>query len=342
MRILCVFELGSPIESLSHLRQCVDSLRRHNDNVEVHLALKSDSGNADVSWADKIYGTPALKVKSDHDAHGYWRYLHTTGWTDPNLRVANCQIWGGLYKMIKPDYILSAGSPSAVLTASLHGIKVIHAGNGQFMPDSNSWPEICPFPELEAWLFVVTKLSAKRLFDHPGIVFSSKTIDVDRNGAFLHVYDDAIAQDGAEFSGDVLAIWDIRHELTGELIDLGRAIWKERFVLKSPEDFRASGFGLGSIKKNNPLIIGNYDALSMSLALSGKFGYMGAPLTRLQYAVAERAELKRLSYRLDEHLMMLRAHADEPFMLQSHGLSRGKENDSSFINIDLVMKLLVR
>jgi hypothetical protein len=341
MRVLCVFELGSAVESLDQLHQCVKSLRRKHSDLEVHLALKADHGEADITWADKVYSTPTLRVKSEHDAHGYWRHFHNCGWTDAHLRKAACTVWANIYRSLKPDYVFAAGSPSALLVASIENIKGIAVGSGQYVPSVAGWPETCPFPELEAWLYVVTQLTAPQLMTHPAIIFNPKIVDDVRTGPALNVFDNVIKADGLSLDVDVLAIWDIRHQLTNDLLEFGRRTWADRFLLISPEEFRTQGYKADSFIKNMPLLIGNYDPLSVGVAIKHDLSYIGSPLTRQQLAIAERCESQRISYRLDDQLMMLSSHADEPYVLQGHGLSR-EASIKTAADLDQVMDLLIR
>jgi hypothetical protein len=342
MRVLCVYELGSATESLDHLHQCVKAMRKRYTDLEVHLALKSDHGEADLSWADKVYSTPGMRVKSEHDAHGYWRHFHNSGWTDPRLRKAVITVWANIFKTIKPDYVLAAGSPGALLVASFENIKGINVGNGQFVPSVAGWPETCPFPEMEAWLFVVTQLTAQQLMTHPSIIFTPRIVDEVHTGPALNVFDNVIRADGISMDVDVLAIWDIRHKLSNDLLEFGQRTWGERFRLISAEQFRVMGYQPASFRKSMPLLIGNYDPLSIGVAIQHDLGYIGSPLTRQQLAIAERCENQRISYRLDDHLRMLVSHAEDPFILQGHGLSRTEHKIKSSADIDHVLSLLMR
>lgn len=342
MRVLFVFELGSPIESLDYLRQCANSLRNVHENVEVHLALKGEVGKADVSWADKMYSTPTFKTKSEYPVSGFWKFLHLTGWSDPQLRKVACSIWASIFRMVKPDYVFAVGSPSALLVASIEGIKAIQVGNGQFIPSISSWGDECPFPELESWLFLITRHTAQRLLTHPAIIFSNRAADEERNVPGFNVFDDVTKPDGISMDIDVLALWDQRHPLSERMRKLCKETWGSRFVEMSTEDFRVKGYDELSINQSKPLIIGNYDPLSVGIAIKHDLAYIGSPLNKLQLAVAEKCENKRICYRLDDQLMMLKSFAQEPYVLQGHAMARGEAGVKATANLDSVLSMLVR
>ena len=188
---------------------------------------------------------------------------------------------------------------------------------------------------------MITQLTAPQLLTHPAIIFNPRIVDDVRTGPALNVFDNVIKADGLSLDMDVLAIWDIRHQLTNDLLEFGRRTWGDRFLLISPEEFRTQGYQADSFIKNMPLVIGNYDPLSVCVAIKHDLSYIGSPLTRQQLAIAERCESQRISYRLDDQLMMLSSHADEPYVLQGHGLSR-EARIKSAADIDQVMDLLIR
>lgn len=340
MRLLCVFELGSPVESLDHLRQCAESMRRLHPGIEVTLALRGEIGTADTSWADKTLTTPTFKTHTSRDVPGYWNFLHHSGWSDPQLRKVAITIWSNLYRTVKPDFIFAAGSPSALLVASIDNIKAIQVGSGQFIPSVAGWSNPCPFPELESWLFLITRQTAEKLLKHPAIIFAHRAIDEEREGPGFNVQDDLSNQDGLVLDLDVLAIWDERHPLTSKLREYASATWGDRFKEIRSADLRTSGYDEASLRASRPLIIGHYDALSVGIAIKHDLPYIGSPLTKQQVAVAERSENKRITYRLDNNLMMLKSYADEPFVLQGHAKSRELQSVKSTANLDLVLGLL--
>lgn len=342
MRLLCAFELGSPVESLDHLRQCAESMRRVHPGLEVTLALRGETGGADTSWADKVLSTPTFKTQTSRVVQGYWKFLHHSGWSDPQLRKVSITIWSNLFNTVQPDFVIAAGSPSALLVASIENIKAIQAGAGQFIPSASSWSDPCPFPELEAWLFLITRQSAEKLLRHPAILFAPRVIDEKRVGPMFNVQDDIARLDGMPANLDVLAIWDERHPLTSGLRDYAASTWGERFREVRASDLRTSGLDEASLKAERPLIIGNYDALSTGLAIKYDLPYMGSPLTKQQVMVAERSEALRITYRLDDELMMLKSYAEEPFVLQGHAQSRDDRQVKAAANIDLVLSMLTR
>lgn len=342
MRLLCVFELGSPIESLDQLHQCAESFRRFHPDVEVTLALRGEIGKADTSWADKTLVTPTFKTQTSLDVPGYWKFLHHSGWSDPQLRKASITIWANLYKMVKPDFILAAGSPSALLVASIESIKAIQVGSGQFIPNISSWVDPCPFPELEAWLFLITRLTAEKLLRHPAIIFAARAIDDERIGPGFNVHDDIARDGGLSMNLDVLAVWDERHPITAAMRAYATATWGERFKEIRASDFRQAGYDLTTLSASKPLILGHYDPLSLGLAIKHDLPYMGAPLTKLQSSVAQRTESKRITYRLDSDLMMLKSFEQEPFVLQGHALSREQQGFKVSANLDQVLGMLAR
>ncbi len=337
MLILCIYELGSPLESLSHLKQCCDQIRQSHQNVEIVLATKTDLENADISWADKAFITPAIKVKTSHDAHGFWRYLHATGWTDIGLRKANYEVWGALFNELNPDYILCAGSPSGLLMATLLGYKVIQVGNGQHMPHGASWPSECPFPELSGWIESITQIPLHLLLNKPGIVFCPRVADEPRKGAYFNVADQTPGS--SNFTGQVLALWDIRHDLTAELIETATGLWGESFSLMSPDDFRMNYSGR-AVEGSPVLILGNYDALSLSLAIEHNLPYLGSPLSRYQHSIASRCEASKLTFRLDRQLEILKAYDLDPYALQIHAQSRSNIGNS-FSDLKALIEFLI-
>ena len=341
MRLLCVFELGSPIESLDQLRQCVESIRRIHHNVEVTLALRGEIGAADTSWADKTLMTPTFKTQTSLDVSGYWKFLHHSGWSDPQLRKVSITIWSNLFKVVKPDFVLSAGSPSALLVASIDNIKAIQVGGGQFIPNATSWSDPCPFPELEAWLFLITRLSAEKLLKHPAIIFAHRSIDEDREGPGFNIYDDVARAGGLSTDLDVLAVWDERHPITARLREYAVTTWGERFKETRASDLRSAGVDLANLNGSKPLIIGHYDPLSLGIAIKHDLPYMGAPLTKLQATIAQRAEQKRITYRLDSDLKMLNSFEHQPFVLEGHAMSRDKVFKAS-ADLDQVLGMLTR
>lgn len=342
MRLLCVFELGSPVESINHLRQCAEAMRRQHPGVEVTLALRGEIGSADTSWADKVLTTPTFKTHTSLDVPGYWRFLHHSGWSDPQLRKISITIWSNLFRLVQPDFIMAAGSPSALLVASIDNIKAIQVGSGQFIPSVSSWADPCPFPELESWLFLITRQPAEKLLKHPAIIFAHRVIDDDRSGPIFNVLDDIARPDGQSIAQDVLAVWDERHPLTTQFRDYACTAWGDRFKEIRGSDLRAAGYEPFSFDKSKTLIVGHYDPLSLAIAIRHDLPYMGSPLTKLQSVVAERAESRRIAYRLDSDLMMLKSYAQEPFVLQSHALSRAQQGFKATADLDQVIGMLTR
>lgn len=340
MRLLCVFELGSPIESLDHLRQCAESLRKQHERLEVVLGLRGEIGSADTSWADKVMSTTTIKTQSSRAVPGYWKFFHYTGWSDPELRKISCTIWSNLYRTIKPDFIIAAGSPSALLVASIDNIKAIQVGSGQFIPSVVGWLDDCPFPELEAWLFLITRHTAQKLLTHPAIIFGPRALDEDRPGPSFNVFDDVTKVAGMSMDVDVLAIWDQRHPLTQKMRAYAAATWGDRFREVSPSDLRMGGYDKASFNGSRPLVIGHYDALSTAIAIQHDLPYIGSPLTKQQAVVAERSERKRVSFRLDNNLNMLKSFAEEDFVFHGHASSREEKGVKATANLDLVLNLL--
>ncbi|MBI6882482.1 hypothetical protein [Pseudomonas putida] len=342
MRVLCVFELGSPVEAIHHLKQCAESLRRTKPGIQIYLALKGEAGNADLSWADKVLSTPVVKIKSERKDPGFWTHLHQSGWSDPQIRKVTCTIWSNLYRMVKPDYVIAAGSPSALLVASIDGIRGIQVGSGKYIPTISGWDGPCPFPELESWLFLITRHTASRLLSHPAIVFNNRSLDEPREGAVFNVYDD-IGVVGSEGVGkDVIAVWDKRHPLTKRLRDFAAKTWGDRFVEMSAEALRVEGIDGQAIGSSKPLVVGNYDALSVNLAIRYDLPYIGSPLTKQQGATAEKCEEARISFRLDDGLKMLRSYADQPFALQAHALARDDMKVKAYADLDQALSFLLR
>lgn len=340
MRLLCVFELGSPVESLDHLRQCAESMRRIHQDVEVTLALRGEIGDADTTWADKTLTTPTFKTQTSRVVPGYWKFLHHSGWSDPQIRKISITIWSNLYRTVRPDFVIAAGSPSALLVASIENIKAIQTGSGQFIPDVTSWVDPCPFPELEAWLFLITRQTAEKLLRHPAIVFSPKAIDEVRMGPAFNVQEDISRDEALDLDLDVLAIWDERHPLTAGLREYASTTWGGRYREIRAAALRAEGIDESSLARARPLVIGHYDAFSVGLAVKYELPYMGSPLTKQQVAIAERSEGKRLTYRLDSELMMLKSYEQEPFVYQGHAQARDERQVKSAAKIDLVLKML--
>jgi hypothetical protein len=340
MRILCVYELGSPIDSLDHLRQCAESMRRRHSDVEIYLALRGDTGGADTSWADKVLVTPIIKIKTSHSLHGYWKFLHETGWSDPQQRMIACTIWANLYRSVKPDYVFAAGSPSALLVASIENVKAIQIGNGRLIPSVDGWGDGCPFPELEAWMFLMTRHTVQKLLTHPSVVFSHRAIDEERLAPTFHVVDDLARPGGLSLDLDVLAVWNPRHRLTSVMRKYASETWGDRFHEVSLADLRIGGYDPRTLAKSRPLIIGNYDPMSVGMAIKHDLPYIGSPASKMQSLVSRRSEEKRITFRLDDDLMMLKSFADEPFVLQGHAAARDVREVKAVANIDSVLGLL--
>jgi hypothetical protein len=342
MRVLCVHELGSATEALSQLKQCVLEIRNQHEHVDVHLALRGVGSSVELDWVDRLYQTPATRVKSAHEAHGFWRLLHNSGWTDERLRKETIRTWASLYHSVQPDYVLCAGSPSAALVAVLEGFKVIQVGSGQYISAPSVWPDVSPFPELEAWLYVITQRTAEQLLNTASLIFSPAGVQEFRPGVAFNVYEDVLKKGIDSVDTDVLAIWDIRHALTAELMSFGTRHWGSRFQCITPDELRVKGFSAQCLADRRPLIIGNYDPLSLSLAVSIKLGYLGAPLTRYQQSIAKRCEESRLAYHLDDNLDMLSAHVEQPMALKAHGSSRAGDQGEFFSPLPALLSWLVR
>lgn len=342
MRVLFIYEQGPVQEAFSQLKMCASSLRARFEGIEVILATNSNVDGADLSWADKVFTTLAIKVKSTHPAEGAWKHLHGAGWTDPEVRKTVYVSWSQLLREFKPDWVVTSGAQSAMLVSVFEEIPVIQVGSGNMIFEPKDWPVSIVFPELEDWLYHVSGLTAGQLLDKPGLVFGARALEPQRDGLLLSVCNDMPAKSGAEFTGKVLAIWDERHRLTGDLVKKGDQLWGDDFVMVSREGYFKNPFNIESLVERKCLIISNYDAHWPSQVIKHNLPHMGSPLLRYQTAIADRAEKIRFSFDLGDSLQMLDSYREEPYVFEAWANGRGESAERQFCDVGDSLALLLR
>lgn len=342
MRVLFIYEQGPVHEAFSQLRLCASALRERFEGVEVIVATNGNVEGVDLSWADKVFSTLAIKVKTSHPAEGAWKHLHGAGWTDPEVRKTVYVSWSMLLRELKPDWVVTSGAQSAMLVSVFEEVPVIQVGAGNMIFEPKDWPESGIFPELEDWLYHVSGLTAGQLLDKPGLVFGARALEPQRAGLLLSVCNDMSTTPGAEFAGKVLAIWDERHRLTGALVEKGGRLWGDDFVMVSREGFFEKPFSMASLVERQCLIISNYDAHWSSQIIKHKLPHMGSPLVRYQTAIADRSEQIRFSFDLGDSLQMLDSYREEPYVFDAWAKGRGESAERQFCDIGDSLALLLR
>ena len=341
MRVLFIYEQGQPLQAIHQLQCCAKAIRERFEGARIIFATNNSIPDVDVSWADKVYSTIAVKVQTNHEADGPWKYLHSAGWTDPNVRQTVYQSWSMLIRKLKPDCIVASGAQSAMLVAVLEGIRVIQVGDSQLVADVKDWPEISNFPELEHWLYHITGKTAGQLLDKPGVVFGAKDLDRDRSGLILRAAHDLAGVGQKAFKGKALAVWDERHPHTAVLIEKGRHLWGDDFALVGPDEAFSDGFSIESIAEAAPLIITQYDMLWSSKAIELGLPLFGSALRRYQVGIGERAEQGRLSYGLGEDMQMLEDYHQDSFVFDAWAKARSDGAASKFCDLGVALHALL-
>jgi hypothetical protein len=342
MRVLFIYEQGPALPSLHQLKCCAQALRAQFEGVRIILATNNNLPDVDLTWVDKVYSTVAVKIQTKHVAEGPWRHLHNAGWTDPDVRQTIYQSWSVLLRKLKPDAIVASGAHSAMLVAVLENIKVIQVGDSQLITDVKDWPIESGFPELEHWLHHITGHTAAQLIDKPGVVFAAKSLDRERNGLILRVAHDLTGVGQKDFKGQVLAIWDNRHVHTPELMEKGKRLWGNGFVVITPDEAFSDGYSIESIAEAAPLIITQYDMLWSSKAIELGLPLFGTALRRHQVGIGERAEQARMSYGLAGDMRMLDDYHREGFVFDAWAKGRTEGAQIQFCDLGVALQALLQ
>lgn len=339
MRVLCTWELGASAESMLQLRRCAQALREHFEGVEIILATEQDIAGADVSWADRYFSAPSVRVRTTRKGLGYWRHFHAAGWTAPAVRQSIYSNWSLVFREFKPDLVLACASPSALLVSVLEDVRVIQVGNGMHMPTDSDWPSDAPFPEFLHWLHFVTGRTLNELLNKPGLVFNARALDKKRNGLFFHV--DPLPETHERLDADVLAVWDDRHYLSDALRERGKSLWGDRFLMVSPARAWKERITTSRLSPEG-LLIGHYDPYWLTRSLSAGLPYMGSALHRAQGQIASRVQSVPMIFEFDETLGLLDAYHEAPeFFIRQTRLHRQPEHHE-FSSLDSAIEVVCR
>lgn len=136
-RILCVWELGTDLGHLSHLRQPIEVALQLGH--EVYLAARQLSRARDVLGdMPVVYLQAPFKqnvVAADQSAFlSYTHLIARQCFSGTDELEMYLRAWRALYDLVKPDLVLFEHSPTALIASHSHRFKKVLVGNGFVIP----------------------------------------------------------------------------------------------------------------------------------------------------------------------------------------------------------------
>lgn len=164
-RFLLTWELGMNLGHLARLLPIATRLRARGHTVLVAArevpAAASWLGPAGISFVQAPHLPQALALPER--AGGYADLLLSQGWSDPNLLWGLAQSWQSVFRLFRPDVVVTDHSPTARLATRIAAIPTVMLGNGFELPPATD--PLPPFPGF-SWATAEKAAAAERIAVH--------------------------------------------------------------------------------------------------------------------------------------------------------------------------------
>ncbi|OIN92253.1 MAG: hypothetical protein AUJ20_08380 [Comamonadaceae bacterium CG1_02_60_18] len=136
-RVLCVWELGTRLGHLSHLRLPIEVALAQGH--QVFLAARELAGVPEVlaGLPVTLLQAPFMQGVVSQDQSAYASYTHLLAkqcFGGPADLIAYLRAWRSLFDLVQPDLVLFVHSPTALVTAHAYPFKKVLLGSGFEIP----------------------------------------------------------------------------------------------------------------------------------------------------------------------------------------------------------------